>query len=141
MKHFIYLWAILLIPFSKAFADGDTITTESGLKYVVKKKGTGKKTYAGAKVKVHYKGMLTNGKQFDSSYDSKPFKFVLGNKEVIPGWDEGVLLMSEGEEGVLIIPGNLGYGKKGVKDDERPGAYLIPPNATLIFEMYLLKVK
>ena len=141
MKHFIYLWAILLIPFSKTFAEGDTITTESGLKYVVKKKGSGKKTYAGAKVKVHYKGMLTNGKLFDSSYDSKPFQFVLGNKEVIPGWDEGVLLMSEGEEGVLIIPGNLGYGKKGVKDDERPGAYLIPPNATLIFELNLLKVK
>ncbi|GAL84533.1 peptidyl-prolyl cis-trans isomerase [Sporocytophaga myxococcoides] len=141
MKHLIFFWAIFLIPFSKTFAEGDTITTKSGLKYVVKKRGTGEKAYAGAKVKVHYKGKFTDGKQFESSYDGKPFQFVLGTKEVIPGWDEGVLLMSEGEEGVLIIPGNLGYGKKGVKDDEHPGKYLIPPNATLIFEMHLLKVK
>ncbi len=142
MKHIIYFCFLFLLTLNSAFAEGDTITTKSGLKYVVKKKGTGKKAYAGAKVKVHYRGKFTDGKQFDSSYDSGgPFQFVLGNKEVIPGWDEGVLLMSEGEEGVLIVPGNLGYGKKGVKDDEHPGAYVIPPNATLIFEMHLIKVK
>lgn len=142
MKHIIYICLVFLLTMSNAFAEGDTITTKSGLKYVMKKKGTGKKAYAGAKVKVHYRGKFVDGKQFDSSYDAgSPFQFVLGNKEVIPGWDEGVLLMSEGEEGVLIVPGNLGYGKKGVKDDEHPGSYIIQPNATLIFEMHLVKVK
>jgi len=141
MKHLLYCCLFLLLPFTQVKAEGDTITTKSGLKYVVTKKGTGKKAYQGAKVKVHYKGTFTDGKQFDSSFDGKPFQFVVGNKEVIPGWDEGVLLMSEGEEGVLIVPGNLGYGKKGVKDDEHPGRYIIPPNATLIFEIQLSKVK
>ncbi len=142
MKHIIYFCAIFLIPFSKTFAGGDTVTTKSGLKYVVKKKGTGEKAYEGAKVKVHYRGKFTDGKQFDSSYDvGRPIQFVLGTKEVIAGWDEGVLLMSEGEEAVLVIPGNLGYGKRGVKDNQRPGTYLIPPDATLIFEIHLVKVK
>lgn len=142
MKQLIYFCFIFFISYSKAFAQGDTITTESGLKYVLLKKGKGKKAYKGAEVKVHYVGTLADGKKFDSSYDyGKPYKFIVGNKDVIPGWDEGVLLMSEGEKGVLIVPSNMGYGKKGVKDEDHPGSYAIPPNSTLVFEMYLVKVK
>lgn len=134
---------IFLALFSlKGKAGGDTLITQSGLKYLQLKPGNGKKPYAGATVKVHYKGMFLNGKVFESSYDEgTAFKFKLGAKEVIPGWDEGFLLMTEGEKALLIIPAELAYGKKGVKDEDNPKKYLVPPDTPLMFEVELLKVK
>ena len=109
----------------------DAITTESGLKYVVLKKGDGEKPKRGATLKVHYSGRLLDGKKFDSSYDrEKPFEFDVGIGRVIKGWDEAFLDMKKGEKRILIIPSNLAYGEKGIGP--------IPPNATLVFEVELL---
>lgn len=109
-------------------------TTASGLQYKVISLGsdTGKTPKATDKVKVHYKGSLTDGKVFDSSYDrGEPIEFSLNG--VIPGWTEGLQLMKEGDKFELYIPSNLGYGPRGAGG-------VIPPNAILIFEVELLKV-
>lgn len=99
------------------------------------KVGTGDEAVAGKKVTVNYKGTLTNGTQFDSSYDrGTPFTFNLGAGEVIQGWDNGVKGMKVGGKRKLTIPPQLGYGERGAGN-------LIPPNATLIFEVELLKVE
>lgn len=111
------------------------ITTQSGLKYQDLKEGTGAAAKAGDTVEVHYTGWLTNGKKFDSSVDRKePFSFKLGAGRVIKGWDEGVAGIKEGGKRKLMIPPELGYGKRGAGDD-------IPPDAELIFEVELLKIK
>jgi len=115
--------------------DGEVVTTKSGLKYVDHKKGDGPAAKKGDTVVVHYTGWLTNGKKFDSSLDRKePFEFPLGAGKVIKGWDEGVAGMQVGGKRKLMIPPELGYGARGAGDD-------IPPNAELIFEVELLKIK
>ncbi len=97
--------------------------------------GKGKTAETGMKVSVHYTGTLDDGTKFDSSYDRKqPFEFTLGAGEVIAGWDLGILGMNEGGKRKLTIPSDLGYGESGYPPD-------IPPNATLIFEVELLKVE
>lgn len=109
--------------------------TASGLYYVVEKEGTGAKAEAGKTVSVHYTGTLANGKKFDSSYDrNQPISFVLGQRQVIAGWDEGIALMNVGSKVKLIIPSSLGYGPNGAGG-------VIPPNATLIFDTELVEVK
>jgi FKBP-type peptidyl-prolyl cis-trans isomerase len=108
------------------------ITTASGLQYEVLTEGTGPKPKASDTVTVHYKGTLTNGKVFDSSYDrGEPISFPLDR--VIKGWTEGLQLMSVGSKYRLTIPSQLGYGAAGAGG-------VIPPNATLIFEVELLKI-
>lgn len=111
-----------------------TVTTASGLKYTDVVVGKGASPIAGKQVKVHYTGTLENGKKFDSSVDRKePFSFVIGVGQVIPGWDEGVMTMKVGGKRKLIIPSKLGYGASGAGG-------VIPPNATLLFDVELLDV-
>lgn len=113
---------------------GDGVTTPSGLKYWDIKVGTGQVAADGDHVKVHYTGWLTSGKKFDSSVDAhQPFELTLGKGEVIKGWDEGIAGMKVGGKRQLRIPPDLAYGEKGY-----PG--VIPPNATLIFDVQLLAV-
>jgi FKBP-type peptidyl-prolyl cis-trans isomerase len=96
--------------------------------------GTGTEAVAGKKVTVHYSGFLTNGTMFDSSIPRKtPFTFILGAGEVIQGWDRGVSGMKVGGKRKLTIPSKYGYGARGAGN-------VIPPNATLIFDVELLKV-
>ncbi len=96
--------------------------------------GNGKEAKAGDRVQVHYRGTLLDGRPFDASYDrGEPFSFGLGAGQVIAGWDQGVVGMREGGKRKLTIPPHLGYGARGAGG-------VIPPNATLVFEVELLKV-
>lgn len=111
------------------------VTTPSGLKYVDMVEGTGASPEPGQSVTVHYTGTLEGGEKFDSSVDrGQPFVFQIGMGRVIKGWDEGVMTMKIGGKRRLIIPASLGYGARGAGG-------VIPPNATLIFEVELLGVK
>ena len=110
-------------------------TTASGLMYQFDVEGTGPVPQTGQMVKAHYTGYLTNGQKFDSSVDrGQPFSFPIGQHRVIAGWDEGFALMKVGTKGTLIIPPHLAYGAQGAGG-------VIPPNATLIFEVELLGVE
>ena len=113
----------------------DTITTDSGLKYIIVQEGEGVTPYASQFVSVHYTGYLTDGNIFDSSIDrGEPIAFPVGVGRVIPGWDEGLMLLNKGAKARLIIPSQLGYGEQGAGN-------FIPPNATLIFDVELLEIK
>jgi len=143
MKRIIFLAvSFLIVTISFSYA-GDTIVTKSGLKYVRMKAGNGKPIKPGDKVSVYYTGTLPDGTVFDTNRDvtNTVFKFTIGQHEVIPGWEEGFQLMSKGERGILFIPANLGYGSKGVRDDQNKSKYLIPPNSPLIFEVEVTNVK
>jgi peptidylprolyl isomerase len=140
MKIFLMgaLAALLAAP---AFAAKDaakgvkTATTASGLKYIDQVVGKGASPVKGKQVTVHYTGTLENGKKFDSSVDRKePFVFAIGVGQVIQGWDEGVMSMKVGGKRKLIVPAKLGYGAAGAGG-------VIPPNATLIFDVELLGVQ
>ena len=112
----------------------DTITTSTGLKYIIVEKGKGKKTETGTNVVVHYSGYLKDGKMFDSSVKrGEPFKFELGAGQVIKGWEEGLYLMKEGDKFRFIIPYALAYGEAG-----RPPQ--IPEKSDLIFDVELIQV-
>ena len=109
--------------------------TSSGLGYVITQEGSGANASPGQTVSVHYAGYLTNGNKFDASYDrGQPIDFPLGAGRVIPGWDEGIALLSPGGKATLIIPHTLAYGPNGAGG-------VIPPYATLIFDVELVSVK
>ncbi len=109
--------------------------TDSGLRYKILQKGSGKKAEKGKTVSVHYKGMLPDGQVFDSSYQrKKPIDFTLGVGQVISGWDEGISLLQIGDKARFVIPSNLAYGSQGAGG-------VIPPNANLIFDVELMDVK
>ncbi|MCW3167088.1 peptidylprolyl isomerase [Chryseobacterium sp. 09-1422] len=108
--------------------------TESGLYYKITKKTEGKAPKAGDNISVHYAGKLTNGTEFDSSFKrGEPLEFPVGTGRVIKGWDEGILLLKEGETATLLIPPAMAYGERGAGG-------VIPPNAWLIFDVELVKV-
>jgi peptidylprolyl isomerase len=110
-------------------------TTESGLRYAILEEGEGSESpVAGQVVSVHYTGWLEDGTQFDSSVErGQPFSFPLGQQMVIPGWDEGIALLKVGDKARLIIPSELAYGEAG-------GGTVIPPNATLVFDVELVDI-
>lgn len=114
---------------------GQEVTTDSGLKYSDVVVGNGREAALGDTATVHYTGWLTDGKKFDSSVDRKePFSFRVGAGQVIKGWDEGVAGMKVGGKRKLTIPPQLGYGARGAGG-------VIPPNATLIFDVELLGLR
>ncbi|RMG69171.1 MAG: FKBP-type peptidyl-prolyl cis-trans isomerase [Calditrichaeota bacterium] len=105
----------------------------SGLKYAILEHTEGVKAEPGHRVAVHYVLWLPDGRTLDSSYQrGKPFEFVLGKGQVIPGWEEGIALLHEGERAQLVVPPEMGYGSRGMGP--------VPPNATLVFYVHLVKV-
>ena len=136
MRRPFYALTGALILAMTASASAETVTTPSGLQYRDEVVGTGPEPKAGQKVSVHYTGWLDEGgkpgKKFDSSRDrNQPFTFTLGAGQVIAGWDTGVATMKVGGKRTLIIPPDQGYGPRGAGG-------VIPPNATLIFDVELL---
>jgi peptidylprolyl isomerase len=130
---------IAVAPTTASAQVGKTMTTSSGLQITDSKVGTGAAPKPGQTCVMHYTGWLyengAKGKKFDSSVDrGQPFEFPIGQRRVIAGWDEGVASMKVGGKRTLIIPPELGYGARGAGG-------VIPPNATLIFEVELLDVK
>jgi peptidylprolyl isomerase len=120
---------------NKIMSDENVVTTPSGLKYIELEEGTGATPDPGKTVVVHYTGTLEDGTKFDSSRDrKKPFSFKIGVGQVIQGWDEGLSTMKVGGRRQLIIPSELGYGERGAGN-------VIPPHATLIFDVELLDIK
>lgn len=134
---FVLVSALFLLMFDKGTTDVPQQGT-SNQNELLKEDiliGSGKEAVSGNNVSVHYLGKLEDGTKFDSSYDRKqPFEFTLGAGEVIAGWDLGVAGMKEGGKRKLTIPSSLGYGETGSPP-------VIPPNATLVFEVELLKVE
>lgn len=119
---------------STQHTEGKTVTTASGLQYTEIVAGDGPAAQAGDIVSVHYTGKLTDGTKFDSSVDrGQPFQFPLGAGRVIKGWDEGIALMKKGGKATLTIPPELGYGARGAGG-------VIPPNATLVFDVELVDI-
>ena len=124
------------IPPVNASTSAAATTTPSGLTYLITRRGNGRQPKAGEIVLVHYTGTLANGVKFDSSRDrNEPIAFKLGAGRVIKGWDEGVAQLRVGDQAVLVIPPQIGYGSKGA------GGGVIPPDATLIFIIEVMDVK
>ena len=130
----VILAGVALVGASASLA-GPVVNTPGGAKIEFKKEGSGPLPRPGQTVVVHYTGRLQNGQKFDSSRDrGEPFSFPLGLGRVIRGWDEALAMMKIGSRAIITIPPQLGYGARGAGG-------VIPPNATLIFDVELLGVK
>lgn len=129
-------YGAIAMTMTAAMAATELVTTDSGLQYEDTKVGEGAQPTKGQTVVVHYVGRLkSNDQKFDSSVDrGTPFEFKLGAGQVIPGWDEGLASMKVGGKRTLVIPADLAYGSRGAGG-------VIPPNATLVFDVELLNVK
>jgi len=134
------IFEVELLDIKKSFVDtdfslpGKEIKTESGLIMIEHKSGSGEKPTSGDNISVHYTGLLQTGQKFDSSHDrGQPITFNVGEGKVIKGWDEALLDMSVGSKRTIVIPPNLAYGSRGAGG-------VIPPDATLIFEVELLSI-
>ncbi len=114
-------------------AETDFTTTDSGLKYAVLSEGSGDKPEKGELVMIQFTGWLSDGSNFGSSEGGPPVQFIVGNEEILPGWDEAVLLMQEGEKAQFIMPPELAFGAEGI-----PG--LVPPDETVTFELELVSI-
>ncbi len=131
----IELVSIVKPPTPWDYDESELETTESGLQYHVYEEGSGEKPEAGDTVSVHYSGYLEDGTMFDSSaLRDQTFVFQVGQGQVIPGWDEGLLDMSVGEKRILVIPPELAYGDQGAGE-------VIPPNTTIIFDVELVEIQ
>lgn len=134
MKKLLTLIFLILTSINFVSAQSDTVSTPSGLKYIVIEKKDGVKADEGKAVEVHYTGYLLDGKVFDSSIErNEPIEFVLGKDPIIKGWVEAISLMNTGDKLRLIIPPDLAYGKNG-------SGNVIPPDATLVFDVELISV-
>lgn len=130
--------ALALFIWSFSFGQ-DTLKTPTGLQIVTLEKGETQMPKLGQEVKVKYVGFLVNEQIFEESEGG--FKYILGDKTIIPGWNEALQLMHLGEKAIIILPPHLAYGAKGSKDQFEPEKYSVPPNATILFEITLLKIK
>jgi len=134
-KLLIITFIIISITGCNKSNEGKEVTTASGLKYIDIKEGTGPSPAKGKLVSVLFIGTLQDGKVLDSTTDkNRPYQFTIGAGEVIPGWDEGIMSMKVGGKRKLIVPPNLAWGADGAGG-------VIPPNATVLFEVELLDVK
>lgn len=135
MKKLLLTFFILtLTACGPAGQSSGAITTDSGLQYIIIEEGTGERPQPGDLVSVHYVGKLADGTEFDNSYTrGQPYTFPLGQGQVIPGWDEGIALLTVGSKATLIIPPDLAYGSQGAGG-------VIPPDATLTFEVELVAI-
>ena len=138
VRRTLFLGFVLAVALSLTVACGpageEVLTTESGLQYTEIEQGDGPVPEQGDIVSIHFRGTLEDGTEFDETYtDGQPISFPLGVGVVMPGWDEGVAMMKVGGKSKLVIPPELGLGEEGAGD-------LIPPNATLIFEIELVEI-
>src|SRR5258706_12747978 len=126
---------IIIVAIGNLTVLENNLKSDTGLEYTDSTVGEGESPRTGQTVSVHYTGRLTNGTKFDSSVDrGQPFEFKIGVGQVIKGWDEGVMSMKVGGKRTLTIPPDLGYAARGAGG-------VIPPNATLVFDVELLAVR
>ncbi len=138
----IILVIVYLLNLGYLKAQNDTITSSSGLKFITLKEGKGEHPKNNNTAKVRFTGKFIDGKIFETTEEgSAPFKFKVGAKEVIPAWDEAVLMMKKGSKAVIVVPPSLAYGTTGYRNPDNESTYLIPPNTTLIYEIWLLDFK
>ena len=137
-----------LIAGSTAQAQSDTLVTESGLKIIYLDKRKGDTPSPGDRLKVHYISKLMDGRVIETSIHERPYKFRYGKQDVLPAWEEALGLMTRGDRAIVIAPPELAFGDKGIpypedavdEDGNKMEGYIVPPNATLVFKMWLMEI-
>jgi len=140
MRLWLAVVMVFLLATGRSYAQSDTTVTASGLKYIILQKGQGATPGQGAQVKVNFTGKFKDGHIFDTSaLDGRPLKLRLGKGQLIPAWEEILLLMQVGTKLIMVVPGALGYGADGLLTDD--DKYKVPPNTDLVFELELVSFK